>query len=184
MGFLIKKIERQNSPLCLYKIIEIILGPMYSGKTTRLMDMVETSPGLVVDFSLGLLEKGTLKNHDGRTVPCLTCHHLKHLEAVTLPLKVYINEAQFFPDLIEFIRTHESSLDIYLFGLDGDYLREPFGQLQLAISYCDTIVKLSGICHHCKNPSSFSKRITPDTEQMLMDENAYIPVCRKCYLIV
>lgn len=165
-------------------MIEIILGPMYSGKTTRLMDMVESSPGLVVDFSLGLLEKGTLKNHDGRTVECVTCHHLKHLEDIVLPLKVYINEAQFFPDLMEFIRAYESSLDIYLFGLDGDYLREPFGQLHLAISYCDTLVKLRGTCHRCKRPSSFSKRITCDTEQMLMDETAYIPVCRKCYLMV
>ena len=165
-------------------MIEIILGPMYSGKTTRLMDMVEKNPGLVVDFSLGLLEKGTLKNHDGRTVECVTCHHLKHLEDMVLPLKVYINEAQFFPDLMEFIRAYESSLDIYLFGLDGDYLREPFGQLHLAISYCDTLVKLRGTCHRCSRLSSFSKRITCDTEQMLMDETAYIPVCRKCYLMV
>ena len=164
-------------------MIEIVLGPMYSGKTTRLMKMVEKSPGLVVDFSLGLLEQGTLKNHDGRTVACVTCHHLKHLEELELPLKVYINEAQFFPDLIEFIRAYESTIDIYLFGLDGDYLREPFGQLHLAISYCDTLIKLRGTCDICKRPSSFSKRITQDTEQMLMDEKAYIPVCRKCYLL-
>jgi thymidine kinase len=164
-------------------MIEIILGPMYSGKTTRLMDMVEASPGLVVDFSLGLLEKGFVKNHDGRSVPCVTCHHLKHLEDMDLPLKIYINEAQFFPDLIDFIRAYESSRDIYLFGLDGDYLREPFGQIHLAISYCDTLTKLRGTCVRCKRPSCFSKRITPDTEQMLMDETAYIPVCRKCYLL-
>jgi thymidine kinase len=164
-------------------MIEIVLGPMYSGKTTRLMDMVEKAPGLVVDFSLGLLEKGILKNHDGRSVPCVTCHHLKHLEEIDIPLKVYINEAQFFPDLMEFIREYESTLDIYLFGLDGDYLREPFGQLHLAISYCDTLIKLRGTCARCKRPSSFSKRITQDTEQMLMDETAYIPVCRKCYIM-
>ena len=163
-------------------MIEIILGPMYSGKTTRLMDMVEKAPGLVVDFSLGLLEPGTLKNHDGRRVDCVTCHHLKYLDDISLPSKVYINEAQFFPDLIDFIRTYETSVDLYLFGLDGDYLREPFGQLQLAISYCDTVTKLHGRCHHCKGPSSFSKRITQDTEQMLLDEKAYVPVCRKCYL--
>ncbi len=164
-------------------MIEIILGPMYSGKTTRLMDMVEKAPGLVVDFSLGLLEEGTLKNHDGRTVSCVTCHHLKHLDDMVLPLRVYINEAQFFPDLMDFIREYEFSIDIYLFGLDGDYLREPFGQLHLAISYCDTLTKLRGTCARCKRSSSFSKRITQDTEQMLLDETAYIPVCRRCYII-
>ncbi len=164
-------------------MIEIILGPMYSGKTTRLMDMVEKAPGLVVDFSLGLLEDGTLKNHDGRTVSCVTCHHLKHLDDMVLPLRVYINEAQFFPDLMDFIREYEFSIDIYLFGLDGDYLREPFGQLHLAISYCDTLTKLRGTCARCKRSSSFSKRITQDTEQMLLDETAYIPVCRRCYII-
>jgi thymidine kinase len=163
-------------------MIEIILGPMYSGKTTRLMDMVEKAPGLVVDFSLGLLEDGTLKNHDGRTVSCVTCHHLKHLDDMVLPLRVYINEAQFFPDLMDFIREYEFSIDIYLFGLDGDYLREPFGQLHLAISYCDTLTKLRGTCARCKRSSSFSKRITQDTEQMLLDETAYIPVCRRCYI--
>jgi thymidine kinase len=164
-------------------MIEIILGPMYSGKTTRLMDMVEKAPGLVVDVSLGLLEDGTLKNHDGRTVSCVTCHHLKHLDDMVLPLRVYINEAQFFPDLMDFIREYEFSIDIYLFGLDGDYLREPFGQLHLAISYCDTLTKLRGTCARCKRSSSFSKRITQDTEQMLLDETAYIPVCRRCYII-
>jgi thymidine kinase len=164
-------------------MIEIILGPMYSGKTTRLMDMVEKAPGLVVDFSLGLVEEGTLKNHDGRTVSCVTCHHLKHLDDMVLPLRVYINEAQFFPDLMDFIREYEFSIDIYLFGLDGDYLREPFGQLHLAISYCDTLTKLRGTCARCKRSSSFSKRITQDTEQMLLDETAYIPVCRRCYII-
>jgi thymidine kinase len=164
-------------------MIEIILGPMYSGKTTRLMEMHETTPGLIVDFSLGLLEKGTLKNHDGRTMECLTCHHLNLLGDIHSYNRVYINEAQFFPDLIDFIRKYEYSKHICLFGLDGDYKREPFGQIHLAISYCDTLTKLQGTCFHCNAPSCFSKRITTDTNQVLMDETAYVPVCRKCYLV-
>jgi thymidine kinase len=128
-------------------------------------------------------------NHDKESVQCihLSCLRDNHTSAITLQKKyylapyIYINEAQFFPDLLDFVKRWEEK-DIYLFGLDGDFQRNPIGQILHVIPLCDKVQKLNGFCSRCKSRSIFSKRITADTQQILLDETAYIPLCRNCYL--
>jgi thymidine kinase len=93
---------------------------------------------------------------------------------------IFINEAQFFPDLLEFVQQYENTKEIRIYGLDGDYLRRPFGQILDVIPYCDSIEKLRGVCV-CGQRSIHSKRVTDDVGQFLLDEKAYVPACRLCY---
>jgi thymidine kinase len=93
---------------------------------------------------------------------------------------IFINEAQFFPDLLEFVQQYENTKEIRIYGLDGDYLRRPFGQILDVIPYCDSIEKLRGVCV-CGQRSIHSKRVTDDVGQFLLDEKAYVPACRICY---
>jgi thymidine kinase len=95
---------------------------------------------------------------------------------------IYINEAQFFPDLVDFVKKWELEYDLYLFGLDGDFQRKPFGAIVRVLPLCDTVEKLRGTCSLCTHPSLFSKRITSNRERYLLDESAYIPLCRNCYV--
>jgi len=155
------------------------MGPMYAGKTSKLFSMYHDKGGQILDYSDNETVQGILINHDGVSVSCI---RLNYLFSYTGNAEhIYINEAQFFPDLFEFVKQHEEK-NIYLFGLDGDFQRNPIGQILQVIPLCDTIEKLKGKCKHCPNESLFSKRITPDTQQVLLDENAYIPLCRSCYL--
>ena len=159
-------------------MIHLCLGPMYAGKTTKLLTLYFEKGGQILDYA-DQESRGTVVNHNGESAPCI---HLSHLHLYTGDATLlYINEAQFFPDLIEFVRQHETKT-IYLFGLDGDFQRNPIGQLLQILPLCDTVEKLTGTCKQCDRPSLFSKRITSETQQVLLDENAYIPLCRFCYL--
>lgn len=166
-------------------VVQLIVGPMYAGKTTRLFDAYNKIGGLIVDFCEGEPTRGIVKNHKGDIQQCIRTNRLGYLTnpsfiAELEHVNIFINEAQFFPDLLEFIDKYESTKDIRVYGLDGDYKRKPFGQILDIIPYCDTIEKLRGVCV-CGFRSIHSKRVTEHKEQFLLDETAYVPACRICY---
>jgi thymidine kinase len=161
-------------------MIHIILGPMYSGKTTLLFDLYSKFGGLILDYSEGQCQTGLIVNHDGKEHTCISLSRLDDVVNL-VHSTIFINEAQFFPDLLAFVKKWESK-DIYLFGLDGDFQRNPMGQILQVIPLCDTVQKLHGKCCRCDRISVFSKRITEDMNPYLLDEKAYIPLCRTCYL--
>jgi len=164
---------------------------MYAGKTTLLMNLYKKYGGIILDFSEKTCEEGTLMNHDKNSESCILLSRLQNIYTAepsiqrkfSLAEYIYINEAQFFPDLLDFVKRWEEK-DIYLFGLDGDFQRNPIGQILHVIPLCDKIEKLNGLCSRCKSKSIFSKRITPEMQQILLDEKAYIPLCRNCYLYI
>jgi len=161
-------------------MIHLILGPMYAGKTTKLLSLYEANKGIILDYSEQNGD-GCMYTHDKKSVLCLKRSTLIDSEWIT-DGPIYINEAQFFPDLVEFVKTWELFYDIFIFGLDGDYQRKPFDTILGVLPLCDTVEKLRGTCTLCQDPSLFSKRITDHRERILLDETAYIPLCRSCYL--
>ena len=95
---------------------------------------------------------------------------------------IFINEGQFFDNLVEFCNIYASlGKEIYVCGLDGDYLKRPFGEILNLIPHCDTVTKLSAECS-CGRPANFTKKIksTPNLIYIGSHET-YSPVCRKCY---
>jgi len=99
---------------------------------------------------------------------------------------VFIDEGQFFGDqLIDFARTCTDlyGCDIHVYGLDGDYERNKFGNILDLVPLCDRIEKISSICGVCKrSPGLFSKRLVASGDQVLLGCTEYINCCRKCYL--
>ena len=161
-------------------MIHLILGPMYAGKTSKLFDLYYKHGGIILDYAEIKCQTGIIVNHDGQEETCISLSRLDDIVTI-VHSTIFINEAQFFPDLLEFVKKWESK-DIYLFGLDGDFQRNPMGQILQVIPLCDTVEKLHGQCKQCAKPSLFSKRITSDMNPYLLDETAYIPLCRNCYL--
>ncbi len=162
------------------KMIHLFLGPMYAGKTSKLLKLYEIHKGVLFDYAETNGE-GFMVSHNKESVPCFKRSTLIDAEWIT-DGPLFVNEAQFFPDLAEFVRKWEDMYDIYLFGLDGDYQRKPFGPIVRVLPLCDTIEKMRGTCALCPKESLFSKRITSSRERYLLDESAYIPLCRMCYL--
>jgi len=93
---------------------------------------------------------------------------------------IFINEAQFFPDLFEFVLRFLDK-KIYIYGLDGDFQQNKMGQILDLIPHCDSVVKLKSKCT-CGNPAIFTFRDSPEQEQYLPNAT-YIPLCRACYSI-
>ena len=103
----------------------------------------------------------------------------KMRDRVTFSDNIFINEAQFFPDLFEFV-TQFSNKNIYLYGLDGDFKREKIGRIIDLIPLCDSVIKLTSVCVCGKN-AIFTHRESLEKEQYVPNAN-YIPLCRACYL--
>ena len=94
---------------------------------------------------------------------------------------IMINEAQFFPDLVEFVKEFMAKYvnkNIYVYGLDGDFKQEKIGNILDIIPLCDSVQKLKARCD-CGESAIFSKRLSKETDQYQPNAE-YIPVCRKC----
>ena len=180
--------------------LEIILGPMFSGKTSRLIEIYKQCKFcninvVAINHSCDeRYDKSLLTSHDNVKIVCIKTDNLldlllneKHiLEKTKIKLSeiILINEGQFFEDLEEFVKELlKLKKKIYVCGLDGDFERKKFGKILDIIPLSDNVIKLSSLCSLCKNGTSgiFSKRITNETDQVVVGSENYIPVCRKCY---
>ena len=190
--------------------LEVILGCMFSGKSTRLVEIYKQCQFCnisvaVINHSLdNRYDDELLSTHDQIKIPCIKTDKLLDIWSDNIALEsnidlipkindkiklafsnvILINEGQFFPDLEEFVRIIlNSGKKIYVCGLDGDFERKKFGQILDLIPLCDKVTKLTSLCSLCKNgtPGIFSKRISEETEQTVVGTTNYIPVCRNCY---
>ena len=175
--------------------LEIILGSMFSGKTSRLVEIYKqykfcNIPIVVINHSIdNRYDENMLSTHDNVKIPCIKTNKLLDLidsEDVYFSQVILINEGQFFPDLFLFVEDMLSVVNkktIYVCGLDGDFERNRFGEIIDLIPLCDKVTKLTSLCSICKDgtPGIFSKRITKEKEQTVVGTDNYIPVCRNCY---
>ena len=173
--------------------LELVIGPMFSGKTSRLIEIYKQCqfcniPSIVINHSIDTrYHDHLLSNHDKVMIPCIQTSSLLSIlksEDVKSADVVLINEGQFFSDLYDFvIQMIESNKKIFIAGLDGDFQRKKFGQIIDLIPLCDKVSKLVSLCSICKNgtPGIFSKRISNEVEQTIVGSTNYIPVCRDCY---
>jgi thymidine kinase len=171
--------------------LELFIGPMFSGKTSRLVDIYKQCqfcniPVSVVNHSIDTRYHDTmLSTHDKVMIPCIKTNCITDiLDVLTNSQVIIINEGQFFDDLYTTVVSLLSQgKKIYVGGLDGDFERKKFGQILDLIPMCDKVTKLTSLCSICKNgtPGIFSKRLTMETEQTIVGSDIYIPVCRTCY---
>ena len=190
--------------------LEIIIGSMYSGKTSRLVDIYKQCKFCNISVTVinhtidNRYDDELLSTHDKVKIPCMKTERLLDLWTESIDLKddieiiprskdkckikisevILINEGQFFPDLELFVRLLlNDGKKIYICGLDGDFERKRFGQILDLIPLCDKVTKLTSLCSLCKNgtPGIFSMRLTNETDQTVVGSDNYIPVCRKCY---
>lgn len=173
--------------------LEIILGPMKSGKTSKLIEIYRQYKFCnlnvcVINHSIDTRYSiNDVVSHDGIKIPSLICENIKDVIGNVNVDKIdviLINEAQFFSDLYEcVIELLNKKKIIYLSGLDGDYLKCKIGSILDLIPHADNVIKMQSLCGICKNGTKaiFSKRTTDEKEQIVIGVDNYVPVCRNCY---
>jgi thymidine kinase len=171
--------------------LELILGPMFSGKTTRLIQHYKASKFIekrvvVCIYSLDTRYSETaLSSHDRVEIPCVFTSTLADKSTWIDADVILINEGQFFSDLVpmvmEMVDTHNKK--VHICGLDGDFRRQRFGSLLDLIPYADKVEKLSAFCGMCRDgtPAIFSHRVSAEVNQVVIGSDNYMPLCRSCY---
>ena len=177
--------------------LKIILGCMYSGKTSSLIRIykynkiagIKTEVINYIDDNR--YDPVKMSTHDGIKIDCLKFKNLNELfdkesDLIEKTDSFIINEGQFFNDLYDVVNklVNEYHKVVYVGGLDGDFKMKKFGQILDLIPMSDSVEKLTAICSLCKKKAAFTKRITKETVQtMIGGADKYIPVCRNCHKI-
>tara|TARA_Y100000389_G_scaffold182124_2_gene198461 strand:- start:987 stop:1607 length:621 start_codon:yes stop_codon:yes gene_type:complete len=180
------------------RVFEIIVGPMFSGKTTLLIDkynlLKKTYKCLAINYLHdNRFNKGSTKitSHDNISIDCISIELLSELTKNSEYLSklhavdyIFINEAQFFKNLKSWVifALNKLNKNIILCGLNLDFKREAFGEINALFPFATSIYELTGICYKCTNASLYSHRICKNKEQVLIGGNSdYIPLCNECY---
>ena len=173
--------------------LELILGPMFSGKTTYLIntynEFVKKGDNvIVINYSEDTrYSDKMLSSHDQIMIPCVfskTLINALNTDDIKSHDIVLINEGQFFDDLYETVIYLVEKLNkrVYICGLDGDFKRQKFGTILDLVPLSDKITKLRSKCNSCSSPALFSHRITSEKAQVVIGVNNYVPLCRSCYV--
>jgi thymidine kinase len=176
--------------------LELILGPMYSGKTSTLLNIYRqctfcNSNVVVINYEGDKRYSDTMMStHDKIMIPCILgttiSNIIKNNKSVIDDCDVIlINEGQFFSDIVETVLelVEKQNKRVYICGLDGDFKRERIGNLLNLIPHCDEIYKLKSLCSECKDGTHgiFSFRTTDEKDQVVIGSDIYKPLCRSCY---
>lgn len=174
--------------------IDIIMGCMFSGKSTELIRLanrykVLEKKILVVNHSLDVrYSKNAIATHSNMKMDCLSCDELNFRQKTEYNQcdVLIIEEAQFFKGLYEFVleSCEKDGKIVIVVGLDGDSNRTEFGEIVKLIPVADTVRKLYGLCVKCKDGTKacFTKRLIDNTDQVFIGTSEFIAVCRKHYL--
>jgi thymidine kinase len=187
--------------------LEIIKGPMFSGKTTRLLDIYKKYKFCEIETMVINYEKDNrysdqlLSSHDKVMIPCIKGLNLNDIvplvtgeyektnkselyKKFTDSKVILINEGQFFSDIVSWvtIAVEQYQKNVYVCGLNCDFMRNKFGNWLDLESISDNVVLLHSFCSNCKQrPAIFSYRLSNESEIEVIGSDCYIPVCRKCY---
>ena len=137
-------------------MLTIVVGPMYSGKTSYILDSVSKYKEDNLDYLVFNHYLDTryninkVTNHNKVSINSLSIKNISDIldiENLGTYKHILIDESQFFNDLYESIlkiSKEYPNLNITCVGLDGDYKQEPFndGQLLKLIPKSDNLVKL------------------------------------------
>lgn len=156
--------------------LTVIFGPMFSGKTTRLIQELTR----FVDVTLESHNtKCLLINHifDDRNSEVGVSSHSSSFKGVSLNIDVVqslnlskvdvenydvigIDEGQFFEDLHTVRQWVRKNKNVIISGLISDSFMKPFGQIYTLIPESDNVIQCHSICSECIKKCG--RIVTPD----------------------
>jgi thymidine kinase len=173
--------------------IEVICGPMFSGKTEELIRRLKRA---VYGKQRVQVFKPAL---DDRYDELAVVSHSK-LKLVATPIQrapeilqrlhpettvVGVDEVQFLgPEVVGVIEALAASgRRVICAGLDQDFEGKPFEPMPQLLAVAEYITKELAICVVCGNPASRSQRLTASRERVVVGAaGAYEARCRKCHV--
>ena len=180
-----------------YSGITLIYGPMFSGKTTKLIEiykemLAQKKNCIAINYELDTrYGKNKIISHDGLVINCYSITNIDDFinnsatkELISSADFIFINEAQFFESILENVLylTNILKKNVVLCGLDLDYKRQKFGTMMDLLSKARNVFKMTGKCVKCNEASCYSHRTVASYFQILIGTSEYIPLCETCYI--
>nr|XP_044600415.1 thymidine kinase, cytosolic isoform X2 [Equus asinus] len=191
--------------------IQVILGPMFSGKSTELMRRVRRFQiaqykCLVIKYAKDTRYSSNFSTHDRNTMEALPACQLRDAAQEALGVAVIgIDEGQFFlqlprvdgkfcrswpsvgspkfPDIVEFSEAMANAgKTVIVAALDGTFQRKAFGAILNLVPLAESVVKLTAVCMECFREAAYTKRLGTEKEvEVIGGADKYHSVCRLCY---
>jgi thymidine kinase len=173
-------------------IIEVVCGPMFSGKTEELIRRVKRvqiakqrvqifKPAIDVRY-----DESKVVSHSSQEMDSLPVNKstdiLVNLKDTTRVIA--IDEIQFFDKGIVKVveKLANRGYRVICAGLDLDYRGVPFGPMPELLAMADNVQKIQAVCTVCGAPATRSQRLSDVKDTVLLGEtDAYDARCRAHY---
>ena len=175
--------------------VEIITGPMFSGKSEELIRRLKRAriahqrvtcykPDIDLRY-----HRTAIASHSSQTHDALTVTTTEELKADLFPRLhdidvIGIDEAQFFdpaivPLTVELVHLGKR---IVVAGLDTTFTAQPFGPIPALMAISDEVTKLSAVCMVCGQPAIHTQRLGQSQELVVVGAvGLYEARCRACF---
>jgi thymidine kinase len=181
-------------------LIEVIVGPMYSGKSEELIRRVrraKIAKQKVQVFKHAVdnrYSKDDVVSHCGDKVDAIPVKDSTRLiECLEKDTKVVaIDEIQFFDDnIVAVVKSlADENIRVICAGLDMDFRGEPFGNIPELLAVAEHVDKISAICVVCGNPATRTQRLIngrpakySDPIVLIGAHESYEARCRNCHIV-
>jgi thymidine kinase len=177
--------------------IEVICGPMYSGKSEELIRRLrraEIAGQRVLIVKSGIDDRydiGHVVTHAGarmRAVSAATSADVRrYSEGYDV---VGLDELHFFDDdaAAACVAMSDRGQRVIVAGLDTDFRAEPFPGMSDLLARAELVDKLQAVCHRCGGPATRTQRLVDGRPAPFSGEtiqvgalDAYEARCRGCY---
>lgn len=181
--------------------LEIICGPMFSGKSEELIRRLRRA---IIAKQRVMTFKHALDNRF--SFDCVASHAGDKIDAqaIDTPERILefvkkggadvigIDEVQFFSNSIVYAIDElvNSGKRVIAAGLDLDFKGIPFGPMPTLLTLADEVMKLKAICSICGKDAPFSQRLInghpakyTDPIILIGAQESYQARCRNCYTI-
>lgn len=172
--------------------IEVVCGPMFSGKSEELIRRIVRSKIARLPVQVFKPAVDTryadrrVVSHSSLEVEAVPVEHSEQLlRLVEDPTVVVgVDEGQFLDEgLVEAAESLAAAgKQVIIAGLDLDYLRRPFGPIPALCGRAEYVTKMLAVCHRCGGPGLFTQRIVRSDDLVVLGAtDAYEARCRSCY---
>ncbi len=172
--------------------IEVICGPMFSGKSEELIRLLRRAeiarqrvqvfrPSLDNRYSSTEIVSHSQLRMESEAVGTAR-EILQRIEARTEVIG--IDEANFLGAELAPVASKLADLGkrVIIAGLDTDYLGRPFEPIPALLALAEEISKTLAICMRCGNPAKFTQRLIASDELIVVGAGGmYEARCRRCF---
>lgn len=172
--------------------IEVVCGPMFSGKSEELMRRLRRAmiarkrvqvfkPVIDTRYSVDeIVSHGDIRMKS--EVVKDASEVLSRLDWRTQV--VGVDEANFFGlDLVDIAsQLADTGKQVIIAGLDTDYMGRPFAPMPTLLTVAEAITKMLAICMRCGNPAKHTQRLVESDDLIVVGAaGMYEARCRRCF---